>query len=127
MLVTAQADALWVTSWPLAEFTKHEWAGAWVNSAFRNENRDNLSSDLIRDAVAATRSYFRAMPDLGMISFVDPDEVKPKRNPGYCYLMAGFRLVGKTKSGLLAYQLLPADMPDPVAPNVDQWSFSAIG
>ena len=29
VLLTEDARALWVTSWPFAEFTKHAWAGAW--------------------------------------------------------------------------------------------------
>lgn len=28
------------------------------------------------------------------------------------YAVAGFRRIGETKGGLLAFQLLPADMPD---------------
>jgi hypothetical protein len=30
VLLTKQADALWVTSWPFAEYVKHAWAGAWI-------------------------------------------------------------------------------------------------
>lgn len=48
--------ALWITSWPFARFVKHEWGGAWVCSAFRNECA-GLSSDLVREAVAHTRWY----------------------------------------------------------------------
>ena len=44
--------AYWVTSWPFAAFTKHEWAGAWICSAFRNEGL-GLSSELVREAAAA--------------------------------------------------------------------------
>ena len=29
--------ALWVTSFPFAQYVRHQWAGAWVCSAFRNE------------------------------------------------------------------------------------------
>jgi hypothetical protein len=53
VLLTDAEDALWVTSWPYAAFTRHAWAGAWMNSMFRNESA-NLSSELIREAVAAT-------------------------------------------------------------------------
>lgn len=111
--------ALWVTSFPFAEYTKHEWAGAWVNSLFRNEGA-GLSSDLIRKAVAATRWYARQQshwtePESGMITFVDADAVD-SRNPGYCYECAGFKRVGYTKGGLHAWQLLPADMPSPECP-----------
>ncbi len=116
VLRTLAADALWVTSWPLAEYVKHQWAGAWVNSCFRNES-PGLSSAMIREAVAATRSVWPDVPPQGLITFVDVPKVRAKRNPGYCYLCAGFRLVGETlERGMLAFQLLPADMPDACAP-----------
>lgn len=113
-VVLLQEKALWVTSWPFAEYTKHAWAGAWVNSLFRNEGA-GLSSELILEAVAATRSIWEP-PDLGMITFVNAAKVRHKRDPGRCYLRAGFSQVGETKGGLLAFQLLPAQMPDPRAP-----------
>jgi hypothetical protein len=106
-------DALWVSSWPFAEYVRHAWGGAWVNSLFRNES-DRLSSELIREAVAHTRAYWPDVPALGMITFVDAGKVRRKRDPGRCYLKAGFRNVGETKGGLVALQLLPGDMPDPV-------------
>lgn len=116
VLLTGKADALWVTSWPLAAFTKHEWAGAWVNSLFRNES-SVLASELIREAVARTRGRWPKVPALGMVTFVDADRVRHKRDPGRCYRKAGFRRVGETKGGLLAFQLLPDEMPDAIAPD----------
>ena len=111
LLAGAPAKALWVTSWPFIEYTKHEWAGAWVNSLFRNEGA-GLSSELILEAVAATRAVWGDPPELGMITFVDPRKVRKKRDFGRCYRRAGFKEVGKTKDlGLIAFQLLPADMP----------------
>ncbi len=117
--------ALWVTSWPLAQYVKHKWAGAWVNQLFRNETFWP-SPHLIREAVAATR-WYRASginpkwnypePELGMITFVDTEQVKPKAQFGQCYIDAGFKDVGYTKGGLLALQLLPEDMPEPEMPN----------
>lgn len=115
VLITEDETALWVTSWPFAEYVKHAWPGAWVNSCFRNEG-SLLSSDLICEAVAATRWRWPEVPSLGMITFVDASKVKKKRNPGYCYERAGFSLVGETKGGLLAWQLLPDAMPEPVEP-----------
>jgi hypothetical protein len=106
-------SALWVTSWPFAEYVRHAWPGAWVNSLFRNEG-PLLSSDLIREAVAMTRGRWPDVPDLGMVTFVDASKTKPKRDPGYCYLMAGFRRVGMTKGGLVALQMLPSEMPEPI-------------
>lgn len=114
LVLISEGPALWVTSWPFAQFVKHEWAGAWVNSLFRNEGPD-LSSSLIRDAVAATLHRW-APPALGMITFVDADKIRlgkmSGREIGRCYLKAGFQPVGKTKGGLYAFQLLPSNMPD---------------
>lgn len=112
VLLTPRADALWVTSTPMAEYTKHAWAGAWVNSLFRNES-GLRASDLIREAVAASLSELGSPPDLGIVSFVDPDEVRHSREPGRCYRLAGWHHVGFTKSGLWAYQILPHEMPEP--------------
>lgn len=116
MVLMAGDNAVWVTSWPFAEYVKHAWPGAWVCSIFRNEGA-GLSSDLIRDAVAATRAFYGEPPALGMITFVNADKVRPKRDPGRCFVKAGFRRVGFTKGGLVALQLLPADMPEPAAPD----------
>ena len=115
---TAALDAFWVTSWPFAQYVRHAWAGAWVCSAFRNEGA-HLSSELIREAVAATR-YFWTPPDLGMVTFVDTKKTRKKRDPGRCYLRAGFKNCGMTKGGLVALQMLPADMPEAGEPM--QWS-----
>lgn len=111
-------DALWITSWPFAEYVKHDWAGAWMNSCFRNES-SRLSSELIREAVAHTRAHWTT-PPLGMVTFVDANKVKHKRDPGRCYLRAGFKRVGTTKAGLLAFQMLPHEMPDPVTASAAQ-------
>jgi hypothetical protein len=116
-LVLLADHALWVTSWPFAEYVKHAWAGAWVNSLFRREEGcSGLASEMIREAVAATLWKYGTPPPLGMISFVDGSKIKKKRDPGRCYLRAGFRRAGMTKGGLICFQLLPADMPSPCAP-----------
>jgi len=108
-------QAVWVTSWPFAEFTKHAWAGAWVNSIFRNEEK-LVSSELIRQAISATIWNWPDIPDLGMISFVDEGKIR-STNPGYCYLKAGFkRLEKRTKGGLRVLQMLPHEMPSAEAP-----------
>jgi hypothetical protein len=113
VLLTPAADALWVTSAPYAEFVMHDWAGAWTCSLFRNEG-PLRSSDLIRSAIAATLAQLGDAPPLGMVTMVDRTKVRPKRHPGYCFLMAGFRHVGQTKDqGLDVLQLLPAEMPAP--------------
>jgi len=112
--VTQDGKAVWTTSWPFAEYVKHAWAGAWVNSIFRNEGA-GLSSELILEAIAATRWTWEP-PDLGMITFVDAGKVRHKRDPGRCYRKAGFHHVGFTKGGLWAFQMLPDEMPDALMP-----------
>ena len=119
VLLADDCRALWVTSWPFAEFVRHAWPGAWVCSAFRNEGA-GIASVLIRQAVAATRAYFGDPPTLGMVTFVDRTKVRPTRVRsrsvwGWTYLRSGFTTVGETKSGLLALQLRPEDMPGPCA------------
>jgi hypothetical protein len=113
VLRTPDADAFWITSWPFAEYVKHAWPGAWVCSAFRNEAPDRyLSSDLVREAVAATLWRWPEPPDLGMVTFVNRDKTRRKRDPGRCFRRAGFEPCGETKGGLVALQLLPDAMPD---------------
>lgn len=112
VLKSACRRAVWVTSWPFAQYVKHAWAGAWMNSLFRNEGA-GLSSELILEAVAATLDVWPQPPDLGMVTFVDAKKTRRKRDPGRCYRRAGFEHVGFTRSGLWAFQLLPAAMPYP--------------
>jgi len=38
VLTGTEGVALWVTSWPFAEYVKHAWAGAWVNSCDCGDN-----------------------------------------------------------------------------------------
>ncbi len=114
-LVLKRPDAFWITSWPFAQYVKHRWAGAWVCSAFRNEGQ-LLSSELIRQACAATRWYYGEPPELGMVSFVDPSKVRAKQNPGYCFLKAGFVADGTTEGGLLAFVLAKDAFPNEAKP-----------
>ncbi len=116
LVLVSSAPAFWVTSWPFAEYVKHAWGGAWMCSAFRREGGDMLASEMIREAVAVTRWKWPNVPDLGMVTFVDRSKTRQKRDPGYCYLMAGFEPCGETKGGLVALQLLPADMPEAMEP-----------
>lgn len=123
VLVTQPADAYWVTSYPYAEYVRHEWAGALMCSAYRSEG-SHLSSEAIREAVACTLWKWPS-PPLGMVTFVDPSKVAgfirrtatgPVMEWGYSFQKAGFRYCGWTQGGLFALQLLPDDMPEPRAP-----------
>lgn len=76
----------------------HRWAPSWVCSIFRNEGA-GLSSELIRDALAATRGVWGDPPvRWGMVTFVKPSAVRSS-NPGWCFIRAGFEPVGWTKGG----------------------------
>jgi hypothetical protein len=111
VLRTLEADAGWVTSWPLEHLVKHSYGDAWVCTLFRNES-DTLSSELITEAVAATLAWFVEAPAGGMLTFVDETKVRRKRDPGRCFRRAGFEVVGRTKDKhLVVLQLLPDAMP----------------
>jgi hypothetical protein len=112
--------AFWITSAPYAEYVKHAWAGAWVCSAFRSEGAGG-SIELIRQALSATRFYYGEPPELGLVTFIDPRFVRPimvrgKKTWGWTWLKAGFRAVGRTKGGLLAFQMFRDDFPPAVEP-----------
>ena len=114
-LVLVANRAFWITSWPFSQFVKHAWPGAWVCSAFRREvRRGHQASTMIRYAVAHTLAHFGVAPPLGMITFVNRDKTKPKAHPGQCFRLAGFVEVGETKGGLVALQLAPDAMPEPL-------------
>jgi hypothetical protein len=75
-----------------------------VNCAvFRNERSDaGKSSELIAEANTIAR---RRWPGERLYTYVDPTKVR-SRNPGYCFLLAGYRKCGMTKSGKLVLELL---------------------
>lgn len=110
---TKPRSALWVTSWQL--HADHAWPGAWECTIFRNLGA-GLSSDLITEAVSATRAVFGEPPPGGMITFTRPEMIKSP-NPGYCFKCAGFVMVGFTKVYRRpCLQLLPENMPAAVEP-----------
>ena len=114
--VLKRNGAVWVTSWPYARYVRHAWAGAWVNSLFRKECEGEASA-FIREAVAATIAHWTDIPEMGMVTFIDPLHVQSRKIRGrlaigYSYFEAGFKHVGYTKAGLWAMQMLPCDMPE---------------
>lgn len=123
VLVANNHKAVFGLSFPDPRYVKHAWAGAWICSIFRNENAGPLASDMIRSALAIFQSDYGygAAPPLGCVTFVDPKKVRGvlvrgERIKGFCFMKAGFQLVGETKKrGYLAYQLLPGRMPSPAA------------
>lgn len=119
VLITSERDAVWGTSWQVAGngdlMAVHDWPMAWNCSIFRNES-PHLSSELIREAVAATRYQWGDPPNEGFVTFVDAAKVRHKRDPGRCYLRAGFHRVGTTRTGKIALLLPPSEMPDAEPP-----------
>lgn len=119
VLVAKNGKAVFGLSVPKPEFVKHDWAGAWMVSIFRNEDSGPLASDMIREAIAHMQTEYD-IPELGCVTFVDPKQVPGilehgERIKGFCFHKAGFKPVGETKKGLLAWQLLPKDMPPALA------------
>ena len=106
------ARALWVSTHQL--YTDHGLGDVWMNTTFRKEDGcEHLASELIREAVAATRAAWGDPPE-GTVSFVDARKVRSS-NPGYCFERAGFeRLDRRTKDrGLHIWRLAPDAHPDP--------------
>lgn len=72
-------------------------------SAFRNESQ-HKSSELIRQADAIADFCW---PSERHYSHIDPEKVR-SRNPGYCFLVAGWsKCKHRTKSGLIVIEKLP--------------------
>ena len=124
VFLTEGASALWVSSWPFAEYVKHDWAGAWVNSCFRREG-GATASDLITQAMAATRFFWEpplfvckhCRREVSMVSFIDPKHVRRKRDYGRCYVKAGYRrCTATTRAGLVVVHIAAEDMPEPMKP-----------
>jgi hypothetical protein len=85
--------------WGVVENLDPTGALRWRCSIFRNEGA-GLSSDLVRSATARTflywRTHYGAIPAVPLRTEIDADAVRQKRNPGYCFLCAGWRVVGYT-------------------------------
>lgn len=113
VLLTSFGNALWVTSWQ--PIIKHAWKACWENTLFRNES-DFLSSELIREAVSATRWKWGDPPSDGLITFVDRIKTRHKRDPGRCYRRAGFEVVNESEK-YVVLRLGIESMPPPEAPH----------
>ena len=86
-----------------------EWR--WRCSVFRNESSIQ-SSDMIKAATAETYSYwerkYHGRPGVPLTTEVDPARVRRKRDPGRCFIKAGWRRVGVTKDkGLIVFEAPP--------------------
>lgn len=79
------------------------------NTLFRREDGcPHTASALIAAAVCRTREVwaarYGAVPTEPLTTEVDPRRVRHKRDPGRCYLRAGWRVVGRTARGLVVLE-----------------------
>lgn len=102
VLRTALGDAVWVT-W---RGIRDDGLDAWECTIFRNESMAR-SSDMIREAIRATIDQWGQLPKDGLITYVAADKTRSS-NPGYCFKMAGFKVIGQSKKrGLILLQYKP--------------------
>jgi hypothetical protein len=93
-LVLVTPDALGVFIW--RKFLSSNKQDGVNCAAFRNEGAGR-SSDLIR---AAVEIAWERWPHDRLYTYINPKKVRHKRDPGRCFLRAGWRHCGWTKSGL---------------------------
>jgi hypothetical protein len=113
VLLSIDKTALWVSTFQT--FVKHGFVGVWECAMFRNEG-PSLSSDLIREAMAATRWKWGEPPARGFLTSVDAGKVRRKRDPGRCFIRAGFERAGESKSGKLWFLCPPERIPPAEVP-----------
>ena len=65
-------------------------------SIFRNES-DRISSEIILEA---ERKVVTEWGDNRGFTYIDPERISNKRNPGYCFKVVGWQFVKATASGL---------------------------
>lgn len=102
-MLTADCRAGFI--WRLSKHRKDGQTGVEC-TLFRNEGTSAgcYASCLILGAMSWA---WRAWPGARLFTFVDPRKVR-STNPGYCFLMAGWRRVpGLTKRGLVVLEVTP--------------------
>ncbi|MER9680783.1 hypothetical protein NKJ23_15825 [Mesorhizobium sp. M0184] len=80
-----------------------------------------MATEMIEQAIAATVAYYGQPPLQGLVTFLDTKKVKPimrrgRKHWGYTWEKVGFRHVGWTGSGLMAFQLPLEGFPPPQEP-----------
>jgi hypothetical protein len=101
-LVIRDAGGLIVFGWHWAQIPRADKQEGYCCSIFRNEAL-RRSSEIILECEELVRKEWG---DRRMFTYVDADEIKTptqkyrKFLPGYCFLKAGWRYEGRSKSGL---------------------------
>ena len=112
VLLGTDARALFV--WQRSLYRQDGQSG--VNCAvFRNEGQ-TLSSTLITEA---SHLAWRKWPQARLFTFVDVSQVRPKRDPGRCFLRSGWQAAGRSKGGLLIFALDAASTPLALLPSAE--------
>ena len=109
VLLTADCAALWV--WRRGHDSGYRWHGVDAQSGvccaiFRNEG-PVLSSTLIREADDLAWARW---PGERHFTYVNPAKVRHKRDPGRCFLKAGWNRCGESKGGLLIFERTPPEV-----------------
>ncbi len=99
VLITPDALALFV--W--RKFISQDHQDGVNCAVFRNEG-PILSSALIR---AADDLAWERWPGSRLYTYIDPRRIRRKRDPGRCFLRAGWRHCGWTKGGLRILEIRP--------------------
>lgn len=95
VLRNAEATVLFVWIWPYLEMRMDGQSG-YNCSIFRNESA-RLSSEIILEA---EKMAFEKWGPNRVFTYVDARKIRSK-NPGCCFKKAGWRQIGKSKSGLI--------------------------
>lgn len=92
--------------WGVIENLDPAGAARWRCSIFRNEG-SRRSSEMIREATSLTFAFwdrhYSGRPRVPLTTEVDPSKVRRKRDPGRCFLRAGWRTVDERR-GLIVLQ-----------------------
>jgi hypothetical protein len=99
VLITPDALALFV--WRKFRSMNHQEGVCCA--VFRNEGA-GLSSDLIR---SADEIAWERWPGQRLYTYVDTKETRHKRDPGRCFLKAGWRYFGWSQGGLRILEIRP--------------------
>lgn len=106
VLLTTAGDAVWVWLHNTAERLDHQEGVCCT--LFRNEG-PLLSSLLVREADTLAWSRWPDVPR--HFTYVDPGQVRRKRDPGRCFRRAGWRPCGTSQRGLLLLEMYPEWVP----------------
>jgi len=101
VLRTPKADAVFIWLWAKPEM-REDKLDCYYCVAFRNES-GCLSSAMIREAMHVAIEVWGPPLKDGFVTYVDPSKVQSP-NPGYCFLKAGWRRLGKSKTGKILLQ-----------------------